>query len=146
VLPAVETGHTAVVIGAKAKEIEEIDSEELDNEGAQARTGANRAGKMAKRPRTKRRASMPVKGGLKTVRVGAKANDGVGGDWGKFEGQSNTENLGGRADNKSSEGYDPNQYPSGTRAMSAMMPAPRSQWRQCPSVARVMAAMMLAPQ
>ncbi len=38
-------GHTAVWAGAEAKAIEEINSEELDDEGAQARMGADRAGK-----------------------------------------------------------------------------------------------------
>jgi hypothetical protein len=35
----------------------------MDDEEAQAQTGADRAGKTAKRPRTKRRASTPMKGG-----------------------------------------------------------------------------------
>jgi hypothetical protein len=38
----------AIGMGAKAKEIEEINSEELDNEGAQAQVGAKPAGKMEK--------------------------------------------------------------------------------------------------
>ena len=42
-------GHTAIWAGAKAKAIEEIDSEESDDEGAQARMGANRAGKTPKK-------------------------------------------------------------------------------------------------
>jgi hypothetical protein len=37
---AAKAGHTAVWAGAKAEAIEEIDSEESDDEGAQARMGA----------------------------------------------------------------------------------------------------------
>ncbi len=59
--PAAEMGHTAVGMGAEAKKIKEIDLEESDNKGAQAQAGAERAGKMAKRPKTKRQASTPVK-------------------------------------------------------------------------------------
>jgi hypothetical protein len=44
----------AVWVGAKAKAVEKIDSEESDDEGAQARKGADRAGKTPKRPRTKK--------------------------------------------------------------------------------------------
>ena len=40
-----KAGHMAVWVGAKAKAIEEIDSEESDDEGAQARMGADCAGK-----------------------------------------------------------------------------------------------------
>jgi hypothetical protein len=57
-----KAGHTAVWAGAEAKAIEEIDSEESDDEGAQALMGADCAGKTPKRPRTKRRALTPVKG------------------------------------------------------------------------------------
>jgi hypothetical protein len=63
VLSAAKVGRTAVGVGAEAKAIKEINSEELDDEGALARTGADCAGKTAKRPRTKRRVSTPVKGG-----------------------------------------------------------------------------------
>ncbi len=59
---AAKAGHMAVWVGAKAKAVKKIDSEESDDEGAQARKGANRAGKTPKRPRTKRRALTPVKG------------------------------------------------------------------------------------
>jgi hypothetical protein len=59
---AAKVGHTAVWTGAEAKAIEEIDSEESDNEGAQAQMGTDCAGKTPKRPRTKRRALTPVKG------------------------------------------------------------------------------------
>jgi hypothetical protein len=38
---AAKVGHTAVWVGAKAKAIEEIDSEESDDKGAQARMGAD---------------------------------------------------------------------------------------------------------
>jgi hypothetical protein len=61
-LSAAKAGHTAVWAGAKAKAIKEINSEELDDEGAQARMGADCAEKTPKRPRTKRRALTPVKG------------------------------------------------------------------------------------
>ncbi len=44
--PATEMGHTAIGMGAKDKEIEEINSEESDNEGVQAQVGAKPAGKM----------------------------------------------------------------------------------------------------
>jgi hypothetical protein len=53
---AAKAGHMAVWAGAEAKAVEKIDSEESDDKGAQARTGADRAGKTKKRPRTKRRA------------------------------------------------------------------------------------------
>jgi hypothetical protein len=46
---AAKAGHTAVWAGAKAKAIEEIDSEESDDERAQARMGANHAGKTPKK-------------------------------------------------------------------------------------------------
>ncbi len=46
---AAMAGHTAVWAGAKAKAIEEIDSEESDDKGAQARMGANRTGKTPKK-------------------------------------------------------------------------------------------------
>ncbi len=62
-LLAAKAGCTAVGVGAKAKAIKEINLEESDDEGAQARTDANCAGRTAKRPRTKRRVSTPVKGG-----------------------------------------------------------------------------------
>jgi hypothetical protein len=68
---AAKAGRTAIGAGAEAKAIKEIDSEESDNEGAQARTGARSLWEDSKRPRTKRRASTPMKGGRKTVRVGA---------------------------------------------------------------------------
>ncbi len=42
-------GHTAIWAGAKAKAIKEIDSEESDYEGAQARMGADHAGKTPKK-------------------------------------------------------------------------------------------------
>jgi hypothetical protein len=44
-----KAGHTAVWAGAKAEAVEKIDSEESDNEGAQARKGADRAGKTPKK-------------------------------------------------------------------------------------------------
>ncbi len=100
--PATERGHTAVGMGAEAKEIKEIDSEESDDEGAQAQAGAKHAGKMAKTPKTKRRASTPMKKDCQTVGTEAKANDGVGGDWDN----SNAESPGGRANDESSVGYD----------------------------------------
>ena len=53
---AAKAGRTAVGAGAEAKAIKEIDSEESDNKGAQARMGTDCAGKTPKRPRTKRRA------------------------------------------------------------------------------------------
>ena len=56
-----KAGHTAIWAGAEAKAIEEIDSEESDNERAQARMGADCAGKTPKRPRTKRGMLTPVK-------------------------------------------------------------------------------------
>ncbi len=46
---AAMAGHTAVWAGAEAKAIKEINSEELDNEGAQARMGADRARKTPKK-------------------------------------------------------------------------------------------------
>ncbi len=45
---AAKAGHTAIGAGAEAKAIKEIDSEESDNEGAQARTGADCSGKTQK--------------------------------------------------------------------------------------------------
>ncbi len=59
---AAKAGRTAVGAGAKAEAVKKIDSEESDNERAQARKGADRAGKTPKRPRTKRRALTPVRG------------------------------------------------------------------------------------
>ncbi len=59
---AAMAGHTAVWAGAEAEAIKEIDLEESDVERAHAWMGADRAGKTPKRPRTKRRALMPVKG------------------------------------------------------------------------------------
>ncbi len=59
---AAKAGHTAIWAGAKAKAIKEINSEESDDEGAQAQMGANCTGKTPKRPRTKRRALTPMKG------------------------------------------------------------------------------------
>ncbi len=59
---AAKAGHTAVWAGAKAEAIEEINLEESDDKGAQARMGTDHAGKTPKRPRTKRRALTPVKG------------------------------------------------------------------------------------
>jgi hypothetical protein len=46
---AAMAGHTAVWAGAEAKAIEEIDSEESDDEGAQARMGADHAGNTPKK-------------------------------------------------------------------------------------------------
>ncbi len=46
---AVMAGHTAVWAGAEAEAIEEINSEELGDEGAQARMGTDRAGKTPKK-------------------------------------------------------------------------------------------------
>ncbi len=46
---AAMAGHKAVWAGAEAKAIKEIDSEESDDEGAQARMGANCAGKTPKK-------------------------------------------------------------------------------------------------
>jgi hypothetical protein len=46
---ATKAGHTAIGVGAKAKAIKEIDSKESDNEGGQAQTGADHAGKTAKK-------------------------------------------------------------------------------------------------
>jgi hypothetical protein len=65
--PAAETGHTTIRIGAKAKEIEEINLEESDNEGAQAQVGAKHAGKTAKSPKTKRQVLRPMKKDRQTV-------------------------------------------------------------------------------
>jgi hypothetical protein len=45
---AAKASRTAVGVGAKAEAIKEIDSEESDNEGAQARTGADCSGKTQK--------------------------------------------------------------------------------------------------
>jgi hypothetical protein len=104
--PAAKTGHTAVGAGAEAKEIKEIDTEELDDKGAQAQASAVCTGKTAERPKTKRRASTPVNGGCKTIGAGAKSDNGVGGNWDKVEGQSNAKNPGGRADDESLAGYD----------------------------------------
>jgi hypothetical protein len=44
-----KAGHTVVWVGAEAKAVEKIDSEESDNEGAQARKGADRTGKTPKK-------------------------------------------------------------------------------------------------
>ncbi len=46
---AAKAGHMAVWAGAEAEEVEKIDSEESDDEGAQARTGTDRAGKTKKK-------------------------------------------------------------------------------------------------
>jgi hypothetical protein len=46
---AAMAGHTALWAGAEVKAIKEIDSEESDNEGAQARMGADRTGKTPKK-------------------------------------------------------------------------------------------------
>ncbi len=46
---AATAGHMAVWAGAEAKAIKEINSEELDNEGAQARMGTDRTGKTPKK-------------------------------------------------------------------------------------------------
>jgi hypothetical protein len=59
---AAKAGHMAVWAGAEAEAVKKIDSEESDDEGAQARKGADHAGKTPKRPRTKRQALTPVKG------------------------------------------------------------------------------------
>ncbi len=59
---AAKAGHTAVWAGAEAKAIKEIDSEESDDKGAQARMGVDCAGKTPKSPRTKRWALTPLKG------------------------------------------------------------------------------------
>ncbi len=61
-LLAAKAGRTAVGAGAEAKAVKKIDSEESDDERAQARKGADRAGRTPKRPRTKRRALTPMKG------------------------------------------------------------------------------------
>ncbi len=53
---AAKAGRTAVGAGAEAEAVEKIDSKESDDEGAQARKGADRTWKTPKRPRTKRRA------------------------------------------------------------------------------------------
>ncbi len=45
---AAKAGRTAIGAGAEAEAIKEIDSEESDNEGAQARTGADCTGKTQK--------------------------------------------------------------------------------------------------
>ncbi len=58
-----KAGCTVIGVGAEAKAIKEINLEELDNKGAQAQTGANRAGKRAKKPRIKRRVLTSMKGG-----------------------------------------------------------------------------------
>jgi hypothetical protein len=58
---AAKAGHTAIWAGAKAKAIKEINLEELNDKGAQARAPIT-LGRLQKRPRTKRRALMPVKG------------------------------------------------------------------------------------
>jgi hypothetical protein len=94
--------HTAIGMGAEAKEIKEIHLEELDNKGAQAQVGAKRAGKTAKSPKTKRQASMPMKKDRQAVGTEAKADDCMGGDWD----DSDAESPGGRANDKSSAGYD----------------------------------------
>jgi hypothetical protein len=98
--PATEMGHMAVRMGAKAKEIKEINSEESDNKGAQAQAGAKRAGKTAKSPETKRWASTPMKKDHQTVRMGAKANNGVGGNWD----DSNAESPGGWGEQQELDG------------------------------------------
>jgi hypothetical protein len=59
---AAKADRTAVGVGAEAEAVKKIDSEESDDEGTQARKGAERAGKTPKRPRTKRRALTPMKG------------------------------------------------------------------------------------
>jgi hypothetical protein len=100
--PAAEMGHTAVGMGAKAKEIKEIDLEDLDDKEAEAQVGAKRAGKTATSPKTKKRALTPVKKDHQMVRTEAKANNGVGGDWD----DSNAKSLGGRTNDESSTGYD----------------------------------------
>ncbi len=46
---AVKAGHMAIWAGAKAEAVKKIDSEESDNEGAQARKGADCAGKTPKK-------------------------------------------------------------------------------------------------
>ncbi len=66
---AAKAGRTAVGAGAEAKAVKKIDSEESDDKGAQARKGADCAGKTPKRPRTKRRALTPVRVGRKTARA-----------------------------------------------------------------------------
>jgi hypothetical protein len=48
-LSAAKAGRTAIWVGAKAKATKEIDSEELDNKGAQARMSADCAGKTPKK-------------------------------------------------------------------------------------------------
>jgi hypothetical protein len=62
-LSAANAGHMAIWAVAEAKAIKEIDSEESNDEGTQARMGADCAGKTPKRPRTKMRALTPMKGG-----------------------------------------------------------------------------------
>jgi hypothetical protein len=94
---ATETGHTALGMGAEAKEIKEIDSEESGDEGAQSQAGAKRAGK-EKSPKTKWWASTPMKKDRQTVGTGARADKGVGGDWD----DSDAKSPGGWANNKSS--------------------------------------------
>ncbi len=59
---AAKAGHTAVWVGAEARAIKEINSEESYDKEAQARIGTDCAGKTPKRPRTKRRALTPMKG------------------------------------------------------------------------------------
>ncbi len=51
---AAMAGHTAVWARAQSKAIEEIDLEESDDEGAQARMGANCAGKTPKKKKKKK--------------------------------------------------------------------------------------------
>jgi hypothetical protein len=91
--PAMEMGHTAIKMGAKAKEIKEINLEESDNEEAQAQVGAKCAGKTTKSLKTKRQASTPVKKDRQMVGTEAKVDDSVGGDWD----DSNAESPGGMA-------------------------------------------------
>jgi hypothetical protein len=100
--PAAEMGHMAVRMGAKAKEIKEINLDEFDVEGAQAQTIAKCAGKTAKSPETKRRTLMSRKKDHQIVGMGAKADNGVGGNWD----DSDAESPGGRANDESSAGYD----------------------------------------
>jgi hypothetical protein len=101
-LPAVETGHTTIWMGVKAKEIKKINSKELDDEGAQAQADARHAGKTAKSPKTNRWALTPMKKDRQMVGTEAKANDGMGGNWD----DSDAKSPGGRANNESSLGYD----------------------------------------
>jgi hypothetical protein len=79
--PAMETGYMAAGMEAKSKEIKQIDSEELDDEGAQSQVGAKHNGKTAKSPKTKMRALTPMKKDRQMVGAGAKADNGMGGNW-----------------------------------------------------------------